>query len=264
MRLFCFLFGFALTLSSEIIETPHFREIVTYASPETLIILDIDDTLLTPCQMLGTNAWFEYRFKENRLRAKCGDDPLDQTLAYWEGIRHFTQMEIVEEGSDKIIDSLQNQGIPVMGLTTQGLALATRTINQLYSCGIDLSKTSPTREDCYFDNGHGVLFRKGILFTSGTHKGAALLKYLEIANIRPSRVVFLNDYKSHLLQVEESLEKKGISFIGLRYGFSDERVRRFSPEIADIQLRYSSFERILSDAEAEKIMSELVTSSLNE
>lgn len=43
----------------------------------------------------------------------------------------FVRTEFVEEESNKIIDYFKNQGILIMGLTTQGLALTTRTINQL-------------------------------------------------------------------------------------------------------------------------------------
>lgn len=69
----------------------------------------------------------------------------------------------------EIIDSLQENQVVMMGLTTQGLALATRTAVQLKSRSIDLTKTAPTHDDHFFINGPtGVLFRKGILFTSGT------------------------------------------------------------------------------------------------
>ncbi len=143
-----------------------------------------------------------------------------------------------------------------MGLTTQGLALATRTVKQLRTLGFDLSKTAPRQSDCYFENGHGVLYRQGILFTSGTDKGKALIRFLELSGARPERVVFLNDKQTHLVEVERALEKAGIEFVGLRYSYSDDRVNRFSPLIADIQFRYSSFDRILSDGEAEAILNE--------
>ncbi len=241
----------ALSLYGQIIETPHFSEIEKYVDPDTLVLLDIDDTLLVPSQTLGTDVWFRHELERNKKAAVS--DPLDQTLALWEAIRHLTQVEVVEKGADRIVGKMQRKGIAIMGLTTQGLALATRTVNQLKSLYFDLSKTAPSQEDSYFQNGHGVLYRKGVLFTAGTHKGSALLKFFELAKYRPKRVVFLNDKRPQLEEVEKSLEKAGIAVIGLRYGYSDARVGRFRPEIADIQLHHSSFGRILSDEEAGKI-----------
>ncbi len=171
----------------------------------------------------------------------------------------LSDVEVVEEGIPRIIRNLQSKNINVMGLTTQGLALATCTVNQLNSLQIDLSKTAPSSCDHYFINKHGVLFRKGILFTSGTPKGDALLKLMDIIGICPERIVFINDKAAHLKDVEDAVTKKGFQFIGLRYNYGDARVARFSKDIADVQWTYSTFEHILSDDEAEAIL----TSSVN-
>ncbi len=232
-------------LFATIIEAPHFNDLQSRVNQETLVILDIDDTLLIPKQTLGTDVWFRYELKQNEKRGV--DDPLDKTLGLWEAIRHITEVEIVEEGSDLLVEELQNQGISVMGLTTQGLALATRTVKQLQSLHFDLFKTAPVKVDWY---GEGALFRKGILFTAGTNKGAALLRFLDQNGLAPTQVVFVNDKWTHLREVEEALEKRGIPFLGLRYSYSDARVDAFQPEIAEKELKYSTFKKILTDWEA--------------
>ncbi len=184
----------ALPLFSQIIETAHFSEIVQYIEEDTLVLLDIDDTLLIPVQTLGTDVWFC-----DRLKA-CGS--LDQALAEWEAIRQLTKVKIVEEGTAEIIADLQNKNIPVMCLTTQGLALATCTVNQLRTLDIDLTKTAPSNEDFYFINKHGNLYRDGVLFTSGTPKGKSLLKLLDLMGYFPKRIVFINDKATHIFDVE--------------------------------------------------------------
>ncbi|WP_059359402.1 DUF2608 domain-containing protein [Parachlamydia acanthamoebae] len=245
---------FYSTLFSKIVETPHFSEIVAYAKPNTLLILDIDDTLLIPVQTIGTDAWFMHRLKIHECREKVYAAALDKALAEWEAIRHLTHVKIVEEGTDQIIDDLQKQKITIMGLTTQGLALTTRTVNQLHSLKIDLSRTAPSAEDHYFINDHGILYRNGILFTSGTNKGKALLKLLDLINYHPNRIVFINDKLKHLQDVEASVLSRNIDFIGLRYSYSDQRVANFCPEIANIQWRYSTFNHLMSDEEAERLL----------
>lgn len=241
------LFGASLS----IIEAPHFQELKAHVSPGSLLLLDIDDTLLVPTQMLGTDVWFNYQWNKNKQEP----DPLDKTLAEWEAIRHLTQMKIVEPGAQEIVAELQQEPCYVMGLTTQGLALATRTINQLLTQQIDLSQTAPSLQDHYFLNGHGVLYRKGVLFTSGTPKGPALKKFLEIIQIHPKKIVFINDKKTHLLDVAAAAQELNIDFVGLRYSYSDERVEQFCPELAEIQFHHSTFSHILSDEEARSLLS---------
>ncbi len=248
---------FISSLYSEIVETAHFSELAQVATDETLVICDIDDTLFIPTQTLGSDVWFYYRLQQYTAQGWTPENALEKALAEWESVRHVTNVKLVEHGTEKVVKSIQEKGITVIGLTTQGLALATRTKQQLASLGIDLLTTAPSREDYYFLNEyHGVLYRHGILFTSGTPKGPALLMLLNHIGYRPKKVIFINDKESHLLDVAQSLEKEGIPFLGMRmrYNYSDERVAAFNKELADFQFSNSSFERILSDEEVEALL----------
>lgn len=238
-----------------IIETPHFQKIEEYIDENALIILDIDDTLLIPVQMLGCDEWFLSRLRHYQDGGMAFYEALEKSLAEWEAIRHLTQMEIVEPGTDEIIYSLQNQGKYIIGLTTQGLALATRTFQQLRQNGIDLSISSPCREDHFLtQNGHGILFRHGILFSSGTHKGEALFQFFEKIQYEPKKIIFLNDKETHLREVERSADQRGVEFIGLRYSYSDARKAAFCPHLAAFQFSHSTFDHLLSDDEAREMM----------
>lgn len=243
------LFLCSFSLFSETIETKNFREILNHTTPDTLILLDIDDTLLIPKQMLGCDEWFMYRVRQLKEEGLSSQDALEKALAQWEAIRHLTQMEIVEPGSEEIVATLQNTGHTVMGLTTQGLALATRTVQQLDEQNIDLSITSPMKQDHFFTiNNHGVLYRHGILFTSGRPKGEALFKLCDDLGFTPKRILFINDKATHLADIEKTANERGVEFIGLRYAYSDARKAKFSPKIADIQ--FQPFQQIMSDEEA--------------
>jgi hypothetical protein len=251
---FLFIFSFSL-LCAEVIETPHFNEVKKYIKPETLVILDIDDTLLLPTQTLGTDAWFLYRIEQHKKEGMKHKDAFEKALAEWQAIRHITKIKIVEEGTDQLINEMQEGKVVVMGLTTQGLALATRTIQQLASLNIDLSKTAPCQEEHYFINKLGVLYRQGILFTAGTPKGEALVKLFSKIDFHPKQIVFVNDKETHLRDVEEVAKREGIEFIGLRYSYCDARIAAFDPQIAEMQWKQSTLCHILSDEEAKALLS---------
>lgn len=253
VRFLTVLLTFSVAAFCEIIEVKNFSELLKYVEPESLVVLDIDDTLLLPTQTLGSDVWYCHIFKkyQAQMSKECA---LDKALADWEAVRHLTHVKIVEPGTDQIVAKLQDDKATVMALTTQGLALATRTFNQLLTLNIDMTKTAPSCQDHYFINKHGVLYRDGILFTSGTPKGPALAKLLELIGLQPKHVVFINDKAAHLKDLESGLAAKGIRFTGLRYGYGDERVANFRPEIADIQWNRSTFGHILSDSEAEALL----------
>ena len=238
----------ALSLFGKLTEFTTFYDLNQHLTEDTLLLLDIDDTLLIPAQMMGSDEWFQHRLKKYKKNGMSNQEALEKALAEWEGVRHLTKMVLVEPGSEKVIYSLQENHSILMGLTTQGLSLATRTSLQLKELNIDLSITSPSKEDCYLNvDHHGVLYRNGILFTSGTDKGIALFQFLEKIGFSPKRILFVNDKASHLLEVEKEALQRGVEFLGLRYSYSDKMKANFNPEIADRQ--FYPLEYLLSDEE---------------
>jgi hypothetical protein len=251
MKFLLSLFLISFSLNASIIETKSFQEVPSHITKDSLVLLDIDDTLLIPVQMLGCDEWFKHRLEMHMKKGISFSHALDISLAEWEAIRHLSQMEIVEPGSENIVRKMQDDGFSIMGLTTQGVALSHRTVKQLLSHNIDLSKSAPFKEPYYFEQKDlGVLFRKGVLFTSGTSKGKALFTLCDHFGFKPKKIVFVNDKESHLKDVEEEAEKRGVEFVGLRYGFSDDRKSQFDPDVAHIQFTSSSFHSILTDDDA--------------
>lgn len=238
------------SIHATVIEIQYFNECVAHLTKDTLFLVDIDDTLLVPKQMLGSDAWFEDRIKQQMMLGLSPTEALKKTLNEWEGIRHFTEMQLVEPGIEKTIQDLQKKAYVIMGLSTQSFTLSQVTSQQLSNQQINLKITAPC-QNCYFQNENtGVLFTHGILFTSGTSKGNALFQLLEVIGKKYNRIVFINDKASHLADVEEAARKKTVEFIGLRYGYSDFRKKAFDSKISTIQLEHSKFTHILSDAEA--------------
>jgi hypothetical protein len=243
------------SISAAIIEIHNFREVAPYLTKNTLLILDIDDTLLIPKQMLGSDMWFQSRVEQQKALGLSPVEALEKALNEWEGIRHFTEMQLVEPGIEKIIDDLQKKGHIIMGLTTQPLTSSQITSRQLKDHQIDLTLTAPYQKSCYFQNENtAILYAYGVLFSSGTSKGKALFHLLEIIKKKYHRIVFINDKTSHLSDVAQAAQGNKTEFIGLRYAYSDFRKKAFDARIANIQLQTSGFSHILSDKEAEELL----------
>lgn len=248
MTIFLFL---SSSIYSELYEIKNFKEIYNYIDEDTLVILDIDDTLLIPSQMLGCDEWFIQRMNQQKNAGLCFKEALEKTLFEWEGIRSITEMELVEDSIAGVIDELQHRNISMLCLTTQRFALGPRTTYQLKKHGIEIEKTSPYRENLFFMNQNlGVLFFEGILFTNGTHKGKTFFKFCELTNTEPKKIVFVNDKGTHLKEIEDSSNERNIPFIGLRYGFSDDHRKNFSYQIAEIQSKNITIDEIVSDSKA--------------
>lgn len=241
---------FSARVAAEIVEIAKMEQALPFIDKDTLVLFDIDNTIMETAQTLGSNQWFEHRvgwYKEQGLDPSVA---LERALHEWMAIQHITEVQLVESDTADFIRELQSKGVVLMGLTTRGLGLSTCTIHQLHRLSVDLSATAPSHEEMHFLNeGEGVLYRAGILFTSGTQKGDAVCGFFDRLAFSPKKILFINDKHSHLRAVEMVVEKRDIPFMGLRYSFLDDKVRTFRKEIADAQ--FAQFGRILSDSDAE-------------
>ena len=251
---FAFLLTTATSLLGGIVESKQMSDLYKYLEPETLVVLDIDNTLIEPVQELGSDQWFGSRIKHYQDQNLSGEAAKNKALREWQTVQYLTDVKLVEKGIDDILSDLQRKQIPMIGLTTRGMEMCVRAVDQLESVNIDLEKTSPTKEQLYFVNERGVLFHKGILFTDNTHKGEALRKWLARIGYRPKKVLFVNDKLSHLKPVEEVCLEEGIGFVGLRYGYLDEKVSNVRHHIAEFQ--WNNLGRIPSDEATEKFILE--------
>jgi hypothetical protein len=248
MKYFLFLF-LALTLSAEIVQIKHIEECKNHVQPGMLLVFDVDNTLMETAQLLGSDQWFSYRIQENINRGLADQEALAITLAEWVAIQNNTQVKPAEPSTAGFIQSLQNNGWAVMGLTTRGIELSTRTREQLQSIGIDFAKASPAKQDIGFKNIPGAVYRKGVLFSTGTSKGSLLFQFFKETGYLPKKILFVDDKEKYLRDVERCCNERGIPFIGLRYGFLDEKVKNLRPELAAVQLK--RFGCLISDEEAE-------------
>ncbi|MEX1013517.1 MAG: DUF2608 domain-containing protein [Waddliaceae bacterium] len=240
------------TVSGVIVESGRFSDLLDYLKEDTWVILDIDNTLIEPIQTLGSDQWFRYRIKWYKEQGYDDHNSLLKALDEWQAVQFITKVKLVENETPQVIRSLQDEGRSVMGLTSRGLALATRTVEQLASVNIDLSRATFSDRDLLFFNPRGILYRKGVLFCAGTHKGEAFHKMLDLSQVKPNSVLFIDDRPSDLKSVEEVCEREGIEFIGLRYGFVDQKVEDFDYRVTNIQ--FDQMVNIISDEAAKRIL----------
>lgn len=249
----------AKTVISKIYEEKSFKSIGQHITRRTLLVFDYDNTIgrpgtkAKPKQVAGSDQHFEHRIKVYTSKGHSVTRAVDLALMEWFGIQCFTKAMPVEEDTPAYISKLQDEGHMIMGLTTRSAALAIPTHEQLTSMGIDLTRTAPKKEEVIFlnpvrayltssnDNRHEVKFRYGVLFTSGTHKGEAFGTFLDlVSDVYPidsfDTVLFINDKKKDLLQLQEKVDALGKSFIGIRYSYMDEEIRTADMAEADRQL----------------------------
>ena len=113
------------------------------------------------------------------------------------------------------------------------MRLADPTIDQLAYMGVNLS--DPAWQFDEIISQHDKVryrFKNGIIFCCCGNKGKALKAVLEKLDYHPKKIIFIDDKKHYLTEVNEILNPE-ITFIGIRYSHCDEKILHFDTILAD-------------------------------
>ena len=253
----CFLF-LSFQSHAKIIETNRFADILSEVDhPNTLVFVDIDDTLINTVSILGNTAWWDY-FISKILKANL---PLDKVQVEINGVIQKiikkVPMNLIEPDTSDVIRKLQQDNFLIFALTARQKkadyidGADRETHEHLNSVGIDFTLTSISQQ---INDAVAAFFSYGIIFTGWHEKGPVLKIFLKEMELNPGKIVFIDDKLEQIKSVEKAAKSMGIPFSGFRYGKLDDFHQQFDPLIANIQLEaLIKNDQILSNEEARKI-----------
>lgn len=244
----------SLAARAEVREITSYREVTPLTDTSTLVVFDLDNTIFEPTQTLGSDQWGslqQKRFKEQGLPPA---DAVDRGVAMFAEVQMKTNVQLVEPMTAGFIADLQKRGFRVMGLTARPMNLVARTVDELRSLGLDLSRTAPEGVvPVGADARHEVRYAGGVLFV-GPHnlKGPVLKSFL--TGQLPTSIRFFDDKKHHVDDLEDVFASL-TDYVGYRYGAADARVKSMSPELGDFEWKaFKLWNVILDDETARELM----------
>lgn len=81
-----------------------------------------------------------------------------------------------------------------------------------------------------------TIYTKGVLFTGEYNKkGDIFVRFLSIIGQKPKKVIFIDDKRSHVEDVEKAAIEHGIECIGVHYRAIEHAEKVYFPEIAEFQ-----------------------------
>jgi hypothetical protein len=253
-----------------------------YGPGEVLLVSDLDNTLLSMDQDLGSDQWFEWQSfllnadpKSCYLVARDFDGLLRvQGILFAALHAHPTQPDL-----PRLIARVQDAGIAAMVLTARGQDFRTATERELARNAYDFSKTAPKLREASDDNRTAatlifppyrkdalsqagisdeervrwklpdeprpISYGNGVLMVAGQHKGAMLLAFLQHAAKSYKAVIFI-DQDRQVHRVYEALSDHGHDVTSIEYQREDARVKAFNYQCKDpVNCQWRQFERAL-------------------
>lgn len=195
------------------------------SSERTLLVLDIDDTLLTSTGFFGSDKWYEWQKTlpaGDPGKVACLFDVI--ALNYETGTQRATQPDgpALVNGLqvDKLLLTSRNplyRGGTLRTLRDAGYVLPAMLGGQADGRSWDFRKTpgaKPVR----------VLYDQGLFMTTGQDKGLVLLDLLRRSSLRYDRVVLVDDGRKNIDNMRAALHDAGIDYLGLHYTRVDKSI----------------------------------------
>lgn len=217
---------------AEVREIRSMAEIVPELSTSTLVVFDIDNTLVEPIGNIGSDQWYYYLEKayrrdgldENAAETKAGET--------WSRTLGTVKVKPVEALTPALVLDQQKRGLKILALTARGAEDAAATFAQLKAIGVDLAASAVRKEDLQTEE--KGFYSRGVFFVGeGPDKGKTLTAFLKKIGLRPAKVVFADDKPHHAKNVDAALTAAGIPSVSFRYGAADAKVRAFNEVMSE-------------------------------
>lgn len=216
-----------------IIQIESLNLVLPYLRKDSLLLVDIDDTLIRSTNPLydDPNHWFRTHFnqmvEDNKFRfhSKTQEFMSYYSPTYMKMVKEFNSL--VEssqwtdiENSGALLQKWKERALGVWGITARGIELQKTTEAALLNNNLYFPKHNIyhlyTR---FINNKHpersGRSYKRKIIYCGGRDKGKILVNHHRV--IIPNHVVMIDDSLRNLHEVKRSLNKIGSTFIGLHY-----------------------------------------------
>ncbi len=217
----------AVSARAELREITTMADIVPAIDTATIVVFDIDNTLVEPVGQLGSDQWYYYLVKAYQRDGMTADAAETKAGEVWSKTIATVKVKPVEAITPDLIRAQQKRGVKVMALTARGPEDAATTFAQLKAIGVDLTLTTPYKGE--LKTPEKGLFSHGVFFQGDApSKGQTLVAFFKKTGLKPKRVVFADDKPKHAISVEKSVREAGIPVISFRYGATDAKVNFFN------------------------------------
>jgi hypothetical protein len=251
-------------LSSEALTTDSMTEVIRrveekaqqYGKDQVLLVLDIDNTILTATNDLGSDQWYSWQEKimtDPGCKPACVSTNVGELIEAQGMLYSVLKMRPTEVTLAEKIKALQAKGFKVILLTSRGHDFRSLTEKSLAQNGMDFSTSSLRPSDdvartylpydlsnasrdglssadiqvANLKEARPVSFQSGLYMTSGQNKGVMLKVLLNRYKKSFKAIVFADDHQRHVDRMQAIMGTL-TDLTTYRYAKMDPEVQRFN------------------------------------
>jgi hypothetical protein len=223
-------------------ETNSFADVVAvttqlsrqYGVDKVLVVMDIDNTILTSTTDLGSDLWYQWQTDKLEIKPSASQKV---TCLFEDSIGllyELAPMKLTENNLDQTISNWQIAGHTVMALTSRAPKYRAATERELARNQVDLASSAlvPVGQDSMLlreIKGREISYMQGVMMTSGLNKGEMLQYLLDKTQRKFAAIVFVDDSQRNIDDMYKAYQNvKNVDMRIFHYTrIEDEREKQF-------------------------------------
>ncbi|SCA58619.1 hypothetical protein AB751O23_AG_00250 [Chlamydiales bacterium SCGC AB-751-O23] len=241
----------------EVKEINSILDIHPYLKPNSIIILDLDNTLITSSTDLGNAHWYHSCLQIEQLKGKTRKEAQKNLNSIWIEIQNSAEHHLVENNTPYLLKNLkQFPKTTLLSITGREPRASKITLDMLDKLHISLERPSQNNFQLNFYTPHPSFYTEGIIFAGLNKKSAIvrqLVQSLTLQKIPFEQIIFVDDQRITVEAVKKVCQDLNLNYTGLKYNHVKTRVGDFSLARAYKQL--DVLRKGLSNQDAETLLS---------
>ncbi len=249
---------------------------------DTLVVFDIDNTLLKLSTDLGSEQWFLWQselIKDNVNGLPLVTDTVEHLLQIQAWIYDQNSMALVDVNERVWIDRLREQGAAVISLTSRSIGAHDATSREIERNNIKLSSekelglysnshfflpyqldqitesglTETDAKDFNLAEAKYVSFDKGLYMTQGQNKGIMLKTLLHRMKRKFKTIIFIDDRITHIKSMKKMAQSISENVYSIHFNKSDNwTIPFYIGDKSEVQSQWCQFSQGLNQLTLEK------------
>ena len=179
------------------------QKIQQYSNKQVLVVVDIDNTLLTTAGDLGGDIWYQWQRGELDIKPTAQQTVsclFEDNIAL---LYELAPMVVTETGVPTYVRDWQQQGLTVFALTSRSPKVRAATERELARAGIDFSQSALSAQGkpvplLREKLSREMSYMQGVMMTSGMNKGEMLGYLLDNTQRQFDAIIFVDDSEKNV------------------------------------------------------------------
>lgn len=213
------------------------EDVIPYVDKKTLVLVDLDNTLITSAQTIGSTQWFDDMLKNNVKDETNENLAIQKAVDDWIEVQFHTKLVPIEDKTIKTMQKIQGLALHVIALTARSNNISDVTYDSLKDLGLDFKVNNNIPEQ-YLSRDKTTLHKNGIITAALHNKGKIVREFLRRNNLSKAqinKIIFVDDKQKNVDQFAKSIINTQINVVGLKYNGAEEDVNNYSSKLAKLQ-----------------------------